>query len=77
MVSGSPTVGGFAGYFANGITYSVAHMISDNTSAFFTKFLLGNTCLDRPNTIPNSAPIAVPSMVPAKTSPPFCQTLYE
>jgi len=35
-VSASPMVGGFAGYFKNGIKKMVSHMIAARTNVFFT-----------------------------------------
>ena len=41
MVFGSPTVGGFAGYFKKGMKNIVAHMIPARTRAFRMSFLPG------------------------------------
>jgi hypothetical protein len=45
-VSASPIVGGFAGYFKNGIKKMVNHMIAARTNVFFTVCPLGKEFLE-------------------------------
>ena len=74
-VSPSPTVGGFAGYFKNGIVNKTSHIIPAKTRVFLKLFSFGNDFLEYANTIPNNAPIDVPRIVAAKICPPFCHDL--
>ena len=66
-VSASPTVGGFAGYFKNGITKIVNHIKPERTSIFLTLLPSGNALRTKRNTIPTNAAIDVPRIAPAKT----------
>ena len=76
-VSPSPTVGGFAGYFKNGIVNNTSHIIPAKTRVFLRLFSLGNDFLEYANTIPNNEPIDAPKIVAARTWPPFCHSRYE
>src|SRR5574337_489565 len=75
MVSGSPTVGGFAGYFKNGMKYSTAHIMPASIRAFLISLFPGRDFLEYANTSPNSAPVDAPRIAPATIEPCFCHIL--
>src|SRR5512135_743569 len=75
MVLGSPTVGGSAGYFKNGMKYSTAHIMPANMRAFLMSLLPGSDFFEYANTRPSNAPVEAPSIAPATIDPCFCHIL--
>ncbi len=76
IVSGSPTAGGFGGYFNAGIINNTRYIIPARANAFFLLLEPGNEVLIYMKIIPNNADKDVPNIVPATIPPPFCHIRY-